>query len=94
MAVHLVTWDLNKEKQNYTAARAKLIGRLTQYEHIKDDGLDSVWFLSTSSTAQQVADDLNKYIDANDRLIVTRLAAGNYQGWLAASTWKWIESHS
>lgn len=92
MAVYLVTWDLNKEKPNYSTARAILISRLSQYEHMKDPGLDSVWFLSTDLIAQQIDEDLRKRIDNNDRLFVTKLISGGHQGWLAKATWDWINA--
>ena len=60
MAVCLVTWDLNKEKPNYAEARKQFIAHLERYEHKKDAGLDSVRFVSTNLTADQVSDDLRK----------------------------------
>ena len=42
MPVYLVTWDLNREKPNYSEQRQKLIAQLGRYQHIKDPGLDSV----------------------------------------------------
>ena len=90
MAVYLVTWDINKEKQNYAQARQALISRLNQYEHIKDPGLDSVYFVSTNWTADQVSEDLRKNLDNNDKIIVTKLVDGNHQGWLSKVVWSWI----
>lgn len=55
MSVYLVTWDLNKEKPNYAAARQKFLGRLDQYENTKDPDLDSVRFVSTTWTASQIS---------------------------------------
>jgi hypothetical protein len=90
MPVYLVTWDLNKEKPNYAAARERFLGRLNRYENIKDPGLDSVRFVSTQWNANQVSDDLRGYLDNNDKIIVTRLVSGNYQGWLSKEVWAWI----
>lgn len=92
MSVYLVTWDLNREKPNYVAARAAFIAHLERYEHIKDPGLDSVRFLSTSWTAEQVSQDLRLKLDTNDKIIVTKLASGSHQGWLAKSVWDWINA--
>lgn len=92
MAVYLVTWDLNKEKTNYAAAREKVIKHLSRYEHIKDDGLDSVWFISTNWSADQISDDVRTVMDDNDRLIVTQLQAGYRQGWLSKNVWDWINA--
>lgn len=90
MAVYLVTWDLNKEKPNYSAARTEFIKHLERYENKKDPGLDSVRFVSTNWTADQVSADLRTKLDDNDKIIVTKLISGNYQGWLSQAVWEWI----
>jgi hypothetical protein len=90
MSVYLVTWDLNKEKPNYAQARHELIAHLTRYQHIKDSGLDSVWFLSTDWSADQVDADVRTKMDRNDRLVVTKLVSGQHQGWLSRNIWDWI----
>ena len=92
MAVYLVTWDLNKEGAGYSQARRNLVTALSRYDHIKDQGLDSVWFLSTSWSAERVSNDLTQHIDTNDSLIVTKMVSGTHQGWLAKSTWDWINA--
>jgi hypothetical protein len=92
MSVYLVTWELNKEKPNYGAARTRFLANLDGYESIKDAGLDSVRFISTSWSAHQVADDLLTTLDKNDRLVVTKLTSGDHQGWLAQDVWDWINA--
>lgn len=92
MAIYLVTWDLNREKLNYAAARARLVGRLDGYDSVKDSGLDSVRWVSTNWTADQVSSDLRGYMDGNDKLIVTKLNRGEHQGWLAKTVWDWINA--
>ena len=92
MSVYLVTWDLNKERSGYAQARANLIARLSQYEHIKDPGLDSVWFISTDWSASEIDTDLRKHMDSDDRIIVTKLASGGHQGWLDKKIWDWINA--
>ena len=83
MAVYLVTWELNREKPNYAQARTNFLSTLEQFEHTKDSGLDSVAFVSSASSADGISDSLKKKLDDNDRVIVTKLASGSYQGWLA-----------
>lgn len=91
MAVYLVTWDLNKEKPNYAEARKQFIAHLERYENTKDSGLDSVRFVSTNWTAEQVSTDLRTKLDKNDRIFVTKLGvSGNHQGWLSQRVWDWI----
>ena len=90
--MYLVTWDLNREKPNYAAARAQFLAHLDRYESKKDPGLDSVRFASTGWSAQQVSDDLRTKLDNNDRLIVTKLTSGDYHGWLSKDVWDWVSA--
>lgn len=92
MSVYLVTWDLNHEKPNYAQARANFIAQLEGFEHTKDAGLDSVWFVSTAWSADQTSAHLRKKMDDNDKLVVTQLKAGEHQGWLTQSVWTWINA--
>jgi len=89
MSVYLVTWDLNKEKPNYAKARADFLARLDEYTNIKDEGLDSVRFLATTWTVDQVSDDLRTNLDDNDRIVVINMS-GSHQGWLSKKVWDWI----
>jgi hypothetical protein len=91
MAVYIVTWDLNQEA-NYPAKRTTFIAHLERYENIRDAGLDSVRFIWTSSSAEQVSKDLQAKLDNNDRIIVTQLAQGGYYGRLTKDVWDWISA--
>ena len=55
MSVFLVTWDLNRENANYAQARATFVKHLEAYENTRDQGLDSVRFISTSSASPAIA---------------------------------------
>jgi hypothetical protein len=92
MSVYLVTWDLNKEKPNYTDARAKFLARINQYENASDARLDSVRFVSTTQSAEQLSDSLRTALDNDDRIIVTKLVTGSHEGWLATDVWSWINA--
>lgn len=92
MSVYLVTWDINKAGAAYTEARNKFIAHLQTYDHIKDGGLDSVWFIFTSQTANQIDAYLRQKLDTNDRLLVTRMRSGEHQGWLDPAVWEWINA--
>lgn|GEM_PF-194235 len=92
MSVYLVTWDLNQEKPNYAAARTQFLTHLDRYDNTKDSGLDSVRFVSTNWSADQVSDDLRTKLDNNDRLVVTKLTSGAHQGWLSKAVWDWINA--
>ncbi|WP_247412263.1 hypothetical protein [Bradyrhizobium sp. 23] len=90
MGVYLVTWDLNKQKSNYSQARQNLIDHMSRYPHVKDQGLDSVWFIQSASTADTLDSDIRQHMDTDDRLMVTKLVNGQHQGWLSQNTWDWI----
>lgn len=92
MGVYLVTWDINRAKHNYAEARKRLISHLERYPHIKDPGLDSVWFAESGATADAISADLQTRLDNSDRVIVTKLVAGQHQGWLNSDVWKWINA--
>ncbi|MGY3034284.1 hypothetical protein ACVIIV_003454 [Bradyrhizobium sp. USDA 4354] len=92
MGVYLVTWDLNKHKPNYAQARQNLIDHMSRYPHIKDEGLDSVWFIQSASTADTLDSEIRRYMDNNDRLMVTKLVNGQHQGWLSQKVWDWINA--
>ena len=92
MAVYVITWNLNKERQNYDTSRRAFIQRLERYDNIKDSGLESVRWVSTASTATQVHQDLMSKLDKNDRLFVSRLTSGTHQGWLSQQVWDWINA--
>lgn len=92
MSVYLVTWDLNKQKANYNQARQNLINHLSKYDHIKDPGLDSVWFIASGASADTISAEILKHMDNNDRLIVTKLNSGQHQGVLLKTVWDWINA--
>jgi CRISPR/Cas system-associated endoribonuclease Cas2 len=64
---YLISYDLDKPGQNYSG----LIDRLKQLGAVKI--LYSEWVLRTTSTAVQLRDDLKRFIDANDMLLVVAL---------------------
>ena len=94
MSVFLVTWNINKEKTNYSQDRTEFINHLNNhYTNTSDEGLESVRFISSNNTATQISDKLREKLDANDCIFVTKLVSGNYQGWLSSSTWDWINKY-
>ncbi|HDS1832072.1 TPA: hypothetical protein QEM92_002720 [Stenotrophomonas maltophilia] len=92
MAVYVVTWNLNKERSNYDAARRQFIQHLERYHNTQDDGLESVRWVQSSGTAEQLSDDLRQKLDGNDRLFVSKLTADQYAGWLNMPIWDWVRS--
>ncbi|MBK3468187.1 hypothetical protein [Pseudomonas sp. MF6776] len=92
MAVFMVTWNLNKERGNYAHARQVFIQHLDRYPNVSDPGLESVRWLSSTATANQISDDLRLRLDVNDRIFVTKLNNGDHQGWLSKNVWEWINA--
>lgn len=92
MPVYVVTWNLNKERNNYGAARAAFIQQLETYQNKADSGLESVRFIQSTQTADQINEFLKKKLDSTDRLLVSKMNSGQHQGWLDKQTWDWINS--
>lgn len=92
MSVYLITWDLNKEGVNYSVARKGVLKQIEALDHIKDDGLDSVVFVSTLWSVKQVFDHVRAALDDDDCLFVTQIEKGGHQGWMSKSTWSWINN--
>ncbi|EVT71434.1 hypothetical protein X548_02900 [Stenotrophomonas maltophilia 5BA-I-2] len=92
MSIYVVTWNLNKERSNYDAARRQFIQHLERYPNAQDGGLESVRWVQSSGTAQQLSDDLRQKLDNNDRLFVSKLTAGEFGGWLNKDVGSWINA--
>lgn len=87
--VYLITYDLNKPGKDYTS----LYLALRQYQFIRDVGLDSVWFVSTSWTAGQIYEHLRLHLDISDRLFIAQIRRGEYYGWMNKDIWVWIDKY-
>jgi hypothetical protein len=73
VAVYLISYDLMSPGHNYG----------TLIEALKKQGarkvILSAWALSTISTAAQIRDWVQSYVDSNDRIVVTEL--NNWATW-------------
>lgn len=67
MNTYLISYDLDKPGQNYT----DLINRLQKLGAVKI--LYSEWISRTTATAVAIRDDLQRFVDANDGLLVAGL---------------------
>ena len=92
MAVYVITWNINKERSNYNAAREAFVAHLEKLENKRDQGLETVRFVSTTSTPNEIDAYLRQKLDNDDRLFVSRLNAGQHQGWLTKEVWDWINA--
>jgi hypothetical protein len=92
MAVYVITWNLNKERSGYDAARRAFLQHLERYDNKKDSGLESVRWISTTRSVNEIEADLRTKLDANDRIFVSQVSHGNHQGWLDKHVWDWINA--
>ena len=64
----IVCYDLCQPGRDYS----KLISRIQQYRNVCKL-TESRWLISTTAKCVQLRDDLQKYVDANDRIFVSAL---------------------
>lgn len=86
MAVYCVSYDLNKQGQNYNALYDEL--KMTDNQHI----LGSTWLVSTRENATQLRDRLRQRLDNNDSLFISRVNSGEYDGWMPTECWTWLRA--
>ena len=84
MAVFLVSYDLNKQGQNYT----NLINAIKTYDGYIEC-LRSQWLISTNKNVDTIYNHLKSKIDSNDSLIITRVVKP-YQGYLSNKVIDWL----
>lgn len=87
MTVYCVSYDLNKQGQNYEPLYEEL-KRSANWWHY----LDSTWLIYTNESAQQLSDRLLQHTDQNDRLLVIRVTR-DYAGWLPQDSWAWFAQY-
>jgi hypothetical protein len=91
MSVYIVTWNLNKEAPNYKAVSSKLHDRLNTLTTIKHQALETVRFVSTTKTARELYEYLERDIlDTDDKMVITSIRRGEYWGKLSREVWNWI----
>lgn len=87
MTVYSVSYDLNKEGQNYKDLIAE-IKSFNGYCKV----MDSYWFVYSNGSASAVSARLKKHMDKNDSLLVMETST-NLQGWLNKNIWDWLKQH-
>ncbi|PPT97600.1 hypothetical protein XaraCFBP7407_06230 [Xanthomonas arboricola pv. arracaciae] len=91
MAIHMVTWNLNQEPA-YEVKRQAFIEHINRYANVRDPSLETVRWVESAGTAEQMSADLLSKLDKNDRLFVTQVLPGQHQGWLNQEVWNWINA--
>ena len=81
----LVTYDLNKSGQNYDALieKIKTLGAWAKVQQ-------SVWYLHTSYSTDEVLDRLSKVTDFNDSIFVANMSDASWRG-LSAEVQQFIQ---
>jgi hypothetical protein len=87
MAAHVITYDLRKPGQDYSAL-FEAIKRLGGWWHC----LESIWIVQTGLTTAQVRDALTPRIDANDGLVVLALQGGWASCGLTQECSEWLRA--
>ena len=72
---YLITYDLNKQGQNYTNLIAA-IKTFSRWAHVQD----SVWYIKSPMEAASVRDFLSQHIDSNDSLFVAKMSSAAWKG--------------
>lgn len=88
MSAVLITYDLNKPGQNYSALHDK-IKSLGPWWHY----LESTWIVSTTKTPSQVWDHISSAVDKSDRALVIDITLDRYSGWLPKAAWEWLAKY-
>lgn len=80
MKTYLITYQLNKEWQNYDS----LHDAIENYKYIVHS-MKSVWFIKTDLLAEYIYNDLSRYIDQNDFLFISEVTWNHYW-WVTQET--------
>lgn len=82
---YLITYDLNKQGQDY----ANLINAIQNYNNIHV--MYSVWFIKSNKTATEINNELLNYIDENDRIFVSEIT-NNKNWYLKQDDWNFLNN--
>lgn len=88
MSAYLVTYDLNTPGQDYDALIERIKAYGTWAKLMK-----STWIVVSNASANTVYTDLRETMDNSSRLFVVDISGQDRQGWLAKSTWEWIDKY-
>jgi len=88
MPMLLVTYDLKSKTNNYEPLVSAIKGTGAWWHYLKN-----TWLIHTNQSVQQVANNLNQYLDQGsaDYLLVVEIKK-NHQGWLPKDAWDWLNS--
>lgn len=88
--VYLITWNINKAGNLYAQQRAKFLSGFNGLDWIHEANLDTVAFLNTTSSANEIYNHLKRNLDDNDRLYITQVGK-NHEGYLNTPVANWLK---
>lgn len=86
MAVYMITYDLNKEGQNYK----KVIEAINECSIEQYSVWKSSYLIKSDMTAKQISDKISQFLDENDKMIAIEVK-DNYEGWLPRGSWEYLQ---
>lgn len=90
MPVLLITYDLNKEGQNYQEKDKKILEIIRKYSNVQFS--ESSYGVSTKETPSIVYDKFSAMLDSNDRFYVITLSKPK-MGHVLPSITKWMDEN-
>lgn len=85
--IYALTYDLNKTGQDYDSLYKKIMS-LGETFH----PLQNLWLLDTTTSADNVMDQIKSVMDANDSVFVAQLYKGSYSAWMSLDAHKWLDN--
>lgn len=86
---YMITYDLNKEGQNYEdiikTIKEKISGYWCTY-------WKSSFLITSCYSPDEMIEKLRPYLDPNDRMLIIEVT-NNKNGWLSQNQWDWINEH-
>ena len=87
--IYVITYDLNQGVFHSYTSFLNEIQSLGPWEKY----MDRTWIVATHIGLQEISDRLTRHLGQPDRLLIVRLEALQYQGWLPPEAWDWINRH-
>ena len=75
MPTLMIAYDLNRPGQDYSGLIARIKRHGPWWHH-----LDSTWFVRTTLSASEMRDDLGRFLDSGDELLVMNVSGDWWAG--------------
>lgn len=84
--IYVITYDFNQGIfHDYSSLLSEIqsLGPWAKY-------MDRTWIVATHVGIQEIDGRLTRHLGPPDRLLIVKLEAGSYAGWLPTEAWDWI----